>query len=104
MPDRSPGGDNETVRGQPQTMPPESLTVKRKPPKTKAERKGDCNSRYTAEQLRLNPMLAMEDEEEEKKPKLTAEQKRLNPLAGGGEIAPAAKPGKKQSSMQDAIN
>ena len=48
-------------------MPPENLTVKRKPAKTKAERKGDCNSRYTAEQLRLNPMLAMEDEEEEKK-------------------------------------
>ena len=79
-------------------MPPESLTVKRKPPKTKAERKGDCNSRYTAEQLRLNPMLAMEHEEEEKKPKLSAEQKRLNPLAGGDDIG-AAKPGKKQSTM-----
>ena len=52
------------IRGQPETMPPENLTVKRKPAKTKAERKGDCNSKYTAEQLRLNPMLAMEDEEE----------------------------------------
>jgi len=65
-------------------MPPEALTVKRKVPKTKQERRGDCNSRYTAEQLRLNPMLAFEGEEEEKKAggkALTAEQKRLNPMA-----------------------
>jgi len=48
-------------------MPAENLTIKRKPAKTKAERKGDCNSKYTAEQLRLNPMLAMGDEPEENK-------------------------------------
>ena len=53
--------------------------MKRKPGKTKAERKGDCNAKggYTAEQLRLNPMLAFEGEEEKKapakKPALTAE-------------------------------
>ena len=50
---------------------PETFTVKRAKPKTKAERKGDCNtkkvSKYTAEELRLNPMLAFEDEEETKK-------------------------------------
>ena len=36
----SPNGHREIVRGQPETMPPENLTVKRKPAKTKAERKG----------------------------------------------------------------
>ena len=30
-------------------MPPENLTIKRKPAKTKAERKGDCHVKYTAE-------------------------------------------------------
>lgn len=56
---------NEVVKGQPETMAPEALTVKRAKPKTKAERRGDCNSKkaYTAEELRLNPMLAFGDEE-----------------------------------------
>lgn len=65
MSEQSPGGMNEVVKGQPETMAPEALTVKRAKPKTKAERRGDCNSKkaYTAEELRLNPMLAFGDEE-----------------------------------------
>ena len=92
--ERSPGGSNEVISGQPETAPPEALTVKRPPPKTKKDRKGDCSSKgppkYTAEQLRLNPMLAFEGEEEKKGPPkkaLTAEQRRLNPMAGGAQAA-----------------
>ena len=50
--------------------------MKRAPAKTKADRKGDCNAKgMSAEQMRLNPMAAMEAEES-KKP-MTAEQRRL---------------------------
>ena len=67
--EQSPGGMNEVVKGQPETMPPEALTISRPKPKTKAERRGDCSSKkqYTAEELRLNPLLALGDDEEEKK-------------------------------------
>ena len=46
---KSPGDKTEVIRGQFENSAPEALTVKRKAPKTKAERKGDCNSKYTAE-------------------------------------------------------
>ena len=70
------------IRGQLQTSAPEALTIKRKAPKTKSERIGDCNVKgLSAEQLRLNPMAGMDAEEEKKgAPPMTAEQKRLNPL------------------------
>ena len=79
----STGKEAEIIRGQPAFQKAQALTVKRQKPKTKAERKGDQSKKYTAEQLRLNPMLALEGKEESKAaaPKLTAEQKRLNPLA-----------------------
>ena len=81
---------NEVIKGQPDSVPPESLTVTRAKPKTKKERRGDCSSKttLTAEQKRLNPMAGMEDEEEKKggggAPKMTAEQRRLNPMAAAG--------------------
>ena len=83
----SPGGMNQVIKGQPDSVPPESLTVTRAKPKTKKERRGDCSSKstLTAEQRRLNPMAGMDDEEEKKgAPAMTAEQRRLNPMAAAG--------------------
>ena len=80
--EKSPGGMNEVIKGQMETSAPESLTLKRPPPKTKKDRQADCNAKgMSAEQLRLNPMAGMDDEEAKGGPALTAEQKRLNPMA-----------------------
>ena len=66
------------MKGQLETQPPEALTVKRAAPKTKKDRKGDCNSKgMSAEQMRLNPMAAMDAEESKGDKPLTAEQRRL---------------------------
>ena len=42
---RSPGGMNEVIKGQPDSMPPESLTVSRAKPKSKKDRVADCSSK-----------------------------------------------------------
>ena len=82
---RSPGGMNEVIKGQPDTNAPEALTVKRAKAKTRKERNPDCSGKGgpTAEELRLNPMAGMPDEES-KAPAMTAEQRRLNPMAAAG--------------------
>ena len=73
--ERSPGGNNEVIKGQPETMAPEAISKSKAKPKTKAERENDVKSGMSAEQKRLNPMAAEESKG------LTAEQRRLNPLA-----------------------
>ena len=67
-------GESEVVKGEPDKAAPETLSVKRAPAKAKADRN---NKGLSAEQLRLNPMLAAGGAAEEKKGPLAASKPAL---------------------------
>lgn len=87
--ERSPGGNNEVIKGQLNTQAPEAMSKQKSKARTRADRENDIKGGMSAEQRRLNPMAA--EESKAGSGGMTAEQRRLNPMAAANGKAIAQK-------------